>query len=80
MTAKASDKVKGPRIASAGPSRPANRPKAAAHIIMSGETSPPVNQSSIHIAHGNHGHHETGTMGIGVHKSQLDKKVWDFFI
>lgn len=77
----ADSKVKGPRIASAGPScnPPAARPKAAAHIIMTVDTS---NQNdgqypnpSIHIAHGSHGHYETGGPGILVHKSQLEKKV-----
>ncbi|KAK7107144.1 mediator of RNA polymerase II transcription subunit 12-like isoform X2 [Littorina saxatilis] len=65
----ANSRPKGARVASAGPARHptiAARPKAAAHIIMSGEAG---------TAQGNHGNDSTGTAGITVHKSQLEKKV-----
>ncbi|XP_076444592.1 uncharacterized protein LOC143282739 isoform X2 [Babylonia areolata] len=58
---------RGPHMASAGPARQpqASRPKAAAHIIMSGDASTLTSQ------HGGGGHDS----GITAHKSQLDKKV-----
>ncbi|KAL8586649.1 hypothetical protein ACOMHN_040157 [Nucella lapillus] len=60
--------TRGPRVASAGPGRApaASRPKAAAHIIMSGGDS--NSQSGSQHAGGLES-------GITAHKSQLDKKV-----
>lgn len=62
------DGIKVARFVSAGTARytSANRPKAAAHIIMSGDASSNATEGV--------------TPGLTVHKSQLEKKVGIFMI